>query len=143
MKIELSFPSSHIFLGVPDAVLQELGSELSFSQTELDELSTSVIEACTNALEHGNGLQADRPVQVEIDFDPGKIQVTIFDEGRGFDFENIDFSQEPADLMQERGRGIYIMYTYCDELSFHRSNGGFAVRLVKTHKDEAPAPAGG
>jgi serine/threonine-protein kinase RsbW len=141
VKIELRFPSSHVFLGVPDAVLQELGSELPFTQTELDELSTSVIEACTNALEHGNGLEAERPVQVEIDFDSQRIQVTVHDQGRGFDFENIDFSQEPADLMQERGRGIYIMYTYCDELSFSRSNGGFAVRLVKTHKGE-PAPDG-
>ena len=52
MRIEISIPSSHMFLGVPDAVIQEIGSELPFSQAELDELSTSVIEACTNAIEH-------------------------------------------------------------------------------------------
>ena len=42
--------------------------------------------------------------------------------------------------MQERGRGIYIMHTYCDELSFFRENGSFAVRLVKTPKNgDAPS----
>lgn len=123
-----------MFLGVPDAVIQELGSEMPFSQTELDELSTSVIEACTNALEHGNGMLVERAVRVEIEFEERKIQVTVYDQGRGFDFESIDFSSEPADLMQERGRGIYIMFTYCDELSFFRENGSFAVRLVKTPK---------
>ncbi len=123
-----------MFLGVPDAVIQELGSELPFTQTELDELSTSVIEGCTNALEHGNKMDDEVPVRIEIEFDPGKIQITIFDQGKGFDFESIDFSLEPADLMQERGRGIYIMYTYCDELSFFRQDGSFAVRMVKVPK---------
>lgn len=123
-----------MFLGVPDAVIQELGSEMPFTQMELDELSTSVIEACTNALEHGNGMITERSVRVEIEFEERRIQVTVFDQGGGFDFETIDFSKEPADLMQERGRGIYIMFTYCDELSFFRENGSFAVRLVKTPK---------
>ena len=43
--------------------------------------------------------------------------------------------------MQERGRGIYIMFTYCDELSFFRENGAFAVRLVKTPKGAEDAAA--
>ncbi len=123
-----------MFLGIPDAVIQELGSELPFTQTELDELSTSVIEGCTNALEHGNKMMDEVPVRLEIVFDTERIEITIFDQGEGFDYESIDFSLEPADLMQERGRGIYIMYTYCDELSFFRHNGSFAVRMVKIPK---------
>jgi serine/threonine-protein kinase RsbW len=137
VKIELTIPSSHMMLGIPDAVIQELGSELSFSQSELDELSTSVIEGCTNALEHGNHMKSETPVRIAIDFERTRIEVTIYDEGPGFDFESIDFSKEPADLMQERGRGIYIMYTYCDELSFSRNNGTFAVKMVKTAKESS------
>jgi len=135
VKIELTIPSSHMMLGIPDAVIQELGSELSFSQSELDELSTSVIEGCTNALEHGNHMKSEMPVRLSIDFERTRIEVTIFDNGPGFDFETLDFSQEPADLMQERGRGIYIMFTYCDELSFFRSDGSFAVKMVKKAKE--------
>lgn len=143
MKIELSFPSSHMFLGIPDVVIQELGSELPFTQTELDELSTSVIEGCTNALEHGNKMVDEVPVRLEIEFDPTRIEITIFDQGEGFDFESIDFSQAPTDLMQERGRGIYIMHTYCDELSFFRQNGSFAVRIVKIPRSRAKDGDGG
>ena len=65
------------------------------------------------------------------------------DHGKGFVFESLDFSKEPADLMQERGRGIYIMYTFCDELKFSRSNGGFAVSLVKIPKGDAPSSGQG
>jgi serine/threonine-protein kinase RsbW len=127
-----------MFLGIPDAVLQELGSELPFDQAVLDELSTSVIEACTNALEHGNKLDQNVNVRVVFELSGDRFEVTVVDHGKGFDFENIDFSKEPADLMQERGRGIYIMHSFCDELSFSRDNGGFAVHLVKR-----PHPAGG
>jgi serine/threonine-protein kinase RsbW len=126
-----------MFLGVPDAVIQELGSELPFSQAELDELSTSVIEACTNAIEHGNRLEAEILTRMHFDFTAERFEVTIYDNGDGFDFEQKDFSQFPEDLMQERGRGLYMMSAFCDEISFSRANGGFAVTLVKIPKGEA------
>lgn len=137
MRIEISFPSSHLFLGVPDAVIQELGSELPFNQSELDELSTSVIEACTNAIEHGNGLREDIQTRVQFDFSAVRFEVTIWDQGRGFESANRDFSKPPKDLMQERGRGLYMMHAFCDEMHFVRENGSFGVKLVKIPKSPA------
>jgi len=124
-----------MFLGVPDAVIQEVGSELPFTQTELDELSTSVIEACTNAIEHGNGLREDVLTRVDLDFTSERFQVTVWDNGSGFEFEVRDISTMPPDLMQERGRGLYMMNTFCDEIDFLRDNGSFGVRLTKIPKD--------
>lgn len=125
-----------MFLGVPDAVIQELGSELPFSQSELDELSTSVIEACTNAIEHGNKLQPETQTQVAFDFTEDRFEVTVWDDGPGFEFEQRDFSKMPEDLMRERGRGLFMMTAFCDELSFSRENGRFAVHLVKIPKGD-------
>ncbi len=126
-----------MFLGVPDAVIQEVGSELPFSQSELDELSTSVIEACTNAIEHGNRLREDILTRVELEFSAERFEVTVWDQGTGFDFEHRDISRMPQDLMQERGRGLYMMASFCDEVSVHRANGSFGLRLVKFPKAEA------
>ena len=123
-----------MFLGVPDAVIQELGSELPFSQSELDELSTSVIEACTNAIEHGNKLQLETETQVEFEFSEDRFEVTVWDHGRGFEYQDRDFSKIPEDLMRERGRGLFMMSAFCDELTFVRENGRFATRLVKIPK---------
>ena len=113
-----------MFLGVPDAVIQELGSELPFDQSELDELSTSVIEACTNAIEHGNKLEESVEARIEFDFTAERFEVTVWDRGVGF-------TRMPQDLMQERGRGLFMMASFCDELHFLRENGQFGVRLVK------------
>lgn len=140
MRVEITFPSSHMFLGVPDAVIQELGSELPFSQSELDELSTSVIEACTNAIEHGNKLQIEAETQVEFEFTEARFEVTVWDHGPGFEYKDRDFSKMPEDLMRERGRGLFMMSAFCDELSFVRENGRFATRLVKIPKGESAEP---
>ena len=107
------------------------GSELPFDQAGLDELSTSVIEACTNALEHGNKLDQNVNVRVVFELLGDRFEVTVVDHGKGFDFENIDFSKEPADLMQERGRGIYIMRVCMDEVDFQFTGSGTACHLVK------------
>lgn len=131
-----------MFLGVPDAVIQEVGSELPFEQSELDELSTSVIEACTNAIEHGNRLQEELDARIEFEFTAERFEVTVWDHGSGFDPGERDLSRMPEDLMQERGRGLYMMSAFCDQLSFLRENGEFGVRLVKIPRSIQAADAG-
>jgi serine/threonine-protein kinase RsbW len=128
-RIELRIPSQLVYLGVPDAVLMELASDLPCSQKSIDELSTSVIEACTNAMEHGNHLQEESLVEVFFDFGEEQIQVTVLDNGPGFAF---DQWHPPTDLMRERGRGLLIMHEFTDELEFSRADDGrFRVRLTK------------
>lgn len=128
-RIELKIPSQLVYLGVPDAVLMELAGDLPFDRKEIDELSTSVIEACTNAMEHGNRLREDREIEIHFDFGDGEIEVTVFDHGAGFDYAGW---VPPTDLLQERGRGILIMREFTDALEFGRApDGRFCARLRK------------
>ena len=128
-RIELKIPSQLVFLGVPDAVLMEVANDLPCERKFVDELSSSVIEACTNAMEHGNRLQEDLPVEVHFEFREDAIQVRVLDRGPGFAF---DAWQPPADIMRERGRGILIMREFTDQLDFSfAEDGRFQVLLLK------------
>jgi serine/threonine-protein kinase RsbW len=133
-RIELKLPSEMAYLGVPDAVLQEIGSDLGCPRQDIEELGTAVIEACTNAMEHGNGHDPARAVELHIDIGPDRLEVAVMDAGPGFDHEH----WRPAtDLLRERGRGIMIMRGFTDELTFDRSpDGRFRVRLVKLFSSE-------
>ena len=117
------------FLGVPDAVLLEVGSDLDCPRQVIEELGTAVIEACTNAMEHGNGLDAERLVEIHFTVNEARIQVDVLDQGSGFDYG----SWQPAeDLLRERGRGILIMREFTDLLTYDQApDGRFYVRLVK------------
>jgi len=129
-RIELKIPSQLLYLGVPDAILMELAGDLPCEQKDIDELSTSVIEACTNAMEHGNKMNEGRLVEIHFDFSEGDITVTVLDHGSGFDYAH----WEPAeDLLRERGRGISIMKEFTDSLHFDFSDDGrFRVRMRKS-----------
>ncbi len=128
-RVELRIPSQLLYLGVPDAILMELAGDLTASRKDVDELSTSVIEACTNAMEHGNGMAPDNTVEIRFEFSDERIVVTVLDHGPGFDHVNWT---PPTDLLRERGRGITIMREFTDELVFDRhEDGRFRVRLTK------------
>lgn len=117
------------FLGVPDALLMEVGGDLDCDKRALEELGTSVIEACTNAMEHGNKLDEDTPIEVLFDINETQITVTVLDHGPGFDFAGWQPSDE---LMRERGRGILIMREFTDNLEYgQHKDGRFMVRLTK------------
>ena len=128
-RIELKLPSQMAFLGVPDAILLELGVDLACPRQLIEELSTAVIEACSNAIEHGNGHDPARVVELHIDIAEDRLEVAVLDAGPGFDYS----SWQPVDdLLRERGRGILIMRGFTDELAYDRSpDGRFRVRLVK------------
>ncbi len=117
------------YLGVPDAVLMEIGGDLDCCRRSLEELGTSVIEACTNAMEHGNQLDEETPIEVIFDVDDLTITITVLDRGPGFDFKGW---QPSSELMRERGRGIMIMREFCDSVEFLRhQDGRFMIVLVK------------
>lgn len=117
------------YLGIPDVVLMEIGSELDCCSRALEELGASVIEACTNAMEHGNALDADRTIEISFELEEELITVTVLDSGPGFDFQTW---QPSSELMRVRGRGILIMREFTDSLTFDRHpDGRFLVRLTK------------
>jgi serine/threonine-protein kinase RsbW len=128
-RVELRLPSRMEYLGVPDVVLAEVGGELGCARRTLEELGTAIIEACTNAMEHGNHLAEDLCIEIWIDLREDAIEVTVLDQGPGFDHVGWRPSE---DLMRQRGRGILIMREFTDRLEFGRhGDGRFLTRLVK------------
>lgn len=128
-RVELRLPSRMEYLGVPDVVLAEVGGELGCARRSLEELGTAIIEACTNAMEHGNHLAEDLCIEIWIDLREDEIEVTVLDQGPGFDHVGWRPSE---DLMRQRGRGILIMREFTDRLEFGRhGDGRFLTRMVK------------
>ena len=135
----MNIPSDFKYLGAVDAAIQDLAREFAFSENSINDMSTALIEACSNAIEHGNKFASDKRVKVFLGFNKTSVTARICDEGGGFDFQDLLTRSEPPDTMSERGRGLIIMRAFTDDLKFSYSDGdGLCVEMTKTSEGAAP-----
>jgi serine/threonine-protein kinase RsbW len=94
------------------------------------EIEVAVREALANAAIHGNGEDAHKRVYVECRcYMDGEASVTVQDEGQGFDFNTVPDPTTPENRILTHGRGIYLMKTLMDDISFEK--GGAVVNMRK------------
>jgi serine/threonine-protein kinase RsbW len=139
--IELRMPSRLELLGVLDCVATSLCERLKFDEDTASKVSMSVIEAGTNAIQHGHKRDPGKRVDVTFTVLPDALDIKVRDSGPGFDppAPNGD-AISPEHLLDARGRGIYIMRHCMDAVDFSFDSGGTVCHLVK--RRPAPAPAG-
>jgi serine/threonine-protein kinase RsbW len=93
-------------------------------------------EALNNAVVHGNRLDPGKLVQVYCRCELGKeLSLVVRDQGIGFDPSGIADPLALENLQAEHGRGILLMRSQMDQVSFER--GGTEVHMRKTASIEA------
>ena len=103
----------------------------------------ALAEALNNAVVHGNRMDRQRLVQVLCRCELGKgISIVVKDQGQGFDPSAVPDPTAAENIGADHGRGIWVMKSVMDEVSFER--GGTEVRMRKAPKrqpgTECPAP---
>lgn len=94
-----------------------------------DDIENAVQEAFSNAVLHGNHENPEKQVHVSCRCSlDGEVQISIRDEGEGFDGESPD-PTTPERRLLTHGRGIHIMKAIMDEVSFEKN--GTVVRMRK------------
>ncbi len=100
----------------------------------------SVIEAGTNAIQHGHKRDASKAFDIEFAIWPDRLEVTVHDTGPGFDLKLVDADvTSPDRLFELRGRGIYIMRACMDTVEFRFDASGTTCHLVKRRRAAAAA----
>jgi serine/threonine-protein kinase RsbW len=94
------------------------------------EVELALREALSNAVVHGNRLDARKLVHVRCRCKIGNgISLIISDQGQGFDASAIPDAVAVEDLEAEQGRGIHLMKWAMDQVSFEQ--GGSEVHMCK------------
>jgi serine/threonine-protein kinase RsbW len=97
-------------------------------------------EALSNAVVHGNQLDAHKLVHVRCRCKVGKaISLIVSDQGQGFDARTIPDPVAVENLEAEHGRGIQLMKLVMDEVSFQQR--GTEVHVCKRLAGNARAGA--
>jgi serine/threonine-protein kinase RsbW len=97
--------------------------------SEID-IEMALLEALANAVIHGNGENSSKPIYVTCRcYLDGEVAITVRDEGEGFDGSAVPDPTSLEKLLFTHGRGIYLMKTLMDEVSFEE--GGAVVMMRK------------
>ena len=130
--VSLHIPGRLELLGLFDRVSTLLCERAGFSEDACTQVTLSVIEAGTNAIQHGSRGDPARPVDVAFTLHPDRLEVSVHDQGSGFDLAAVSGDVTlPERLFDARGRGIFIMRACMDSVDFTFDESGTTCCLVK------------
>ena len=115
-------------------LLAEAIEPLELPKARRDALSTAVVEAAMNAIEHGNAGRPDLPVRLVVAATDTAVLVTVTDRAVAAagprDVEVPDLDAKLAGAQSPRGWGLFLMRELVDEVRARDSAGGHTVELV-------------
>ena len=115
-------------LRVIERAIDELTANNNVNQDYYGNIMVSVLEAVNNAIVHGNKLNPRKVVEIEIYFKDDFLEVTVKDEGKGFNPHIIPDPTSPENIQNIDGRGVFIMSKLSDHIEFNEK--GNVVKLT-------------
>jgi serine/threonine-protein kinase RsbW len=92
------------------------------------DLNLVLTEAMANAIKHANEGDPAKEVHIEISIIDQRLIIRVFDFGQGFDVKQF---KEPRHPLDEHGRGIFLMHTIMDEITYRPTEKGHVLEMHK------------
>jgi len=119
----------------PSAVVEVCEQVLSklepygFDKDDIFAVHLALEEAFLNAVKHGNKMDSSKDVKIEYSVDFDKVEISLTDEGDGFEPASVADPRYGEDLYKPGGRGLLLMNSYMDVVKFNeRGNSLYMVR---------------
>ncbi|MDR1666694.1 MAG: ATP-binding protein [Bacteroidales bacterium] len=128
MEKTLTINSKIDSLHIVENTVDELFAQCGIDQDVYGNLLVAAMEAANNAITHGNKLDENKCVEFRFSLDKEKIQLTVKDEGPGFDYKNIPDPTAPENIENMSGRGVFLMSKLSDKIEF--GNNGSLVQMT-------------
>lgn len=146
--LSVRMPATHRGVRVVRHQVRHFARLEGVAEGEIDSLCLVVSELLANVVDHGGGGGAMTeedlivPVEMGLDFELSAVswRMTVSDQGGG-DPEEVRAllkSEEPPDLEDARGRGLFLMRETVDELSARASSDGLGIAIVAVRNFQAP-----
>jgi serine/threonine-protein kinase RsbW len=132
VKVEASIPSDVRLLAYVSRLAQETVRMLvdeSRAEALCATVDVCLTEAITNAIQHAHRSDAARPLRLCIEADKGMLTMRVFDTGPGFDLTRIP--EPDFDELREHGRGLFIIRSSMDSVSYKPADGGNVLEMQK------------
>jgi serine/threonine-protein kinase RsbW len=109
--------------------LRRVSLQLHIDDGMMYRLLVSCTEAVNNAIIHGNKSNPDKRVIIRCIVRKNTLTIRVIDEGKGFNSRNLQDPREEKNLLKENGRGIFLMRSLMDTVTFKKLKSGSEVEM--------------
>ena len=128
MENILKIDSKSDSLNLVEKFVDDFSASNDLDQDVYGNLLIATLEAVNNAITHGNKLNEMKKVEITFVIKDKKVQLTVKDEGNGFDPKKIPDPTSPENIENMSGRGVFLMSKLSDKIEF--DNNGSLVRMT-------------
>jgi serine/threonine-protein kinase RsbW len=116
-------------LKVVETLVDRLSKKLGVSDEVYGKILISTVEAVNNAILHGNKGDQNKMVTVNISADGNVLDITVTDEGEGFEYGNLPDPTDPKNIENLHGRGVFLMRRLADAIEYNTSGNEVKMRF--------------
>jgi serine/threonine-protein kinase RsbW len=139
-SFELTVPSRLEEMANVHTLVEEAIREYNLTEDLAHWIELTISESMINAIQHGNKCDPEKKATLKISSDGNKIEITVEDQGKGFQLDDVADPTNVENLLKPSGRGILIIRSFMDEVDLsRREGGGSRLRMVKRIPKENPS----
>ena len=129
-EYNLTIPSKLDKLIEVERAAEKISAASGLSKDQSNNIAIAITEAAGNAIVHGNQKDPKKKVRIHFRITKKQIVAEVKDEGKGFNPDKLLNPLKPENIMKENGRGIFILKSLMDSVSFHFSPKGTTIRMT-------------
>ena len=126
---QIVLPSTLESLSEIENFIEAICEQNKFGEDHYGNILIALTEAVNNAITHGNKLNPDKKVNLNMETTTKDVQFTIKDEGAGFDYNNIPDPTLPENIEKLSGRGVFLMKSLADDVVFEENGSTIKLRF--------------
>ena len=134
IEVNIKVPNQTRYLGLIGKIGEDVARALKRYQGDREELAYHInlvlTEAMANAIRHANEGDPEKEVHITIAIRGKRLNIRVYDQGQGFDICSLpapDFKS-----LDEHGRGVYIIRSLMDQVTYRRLKCGYVLEMIKT-----------
>jgi serine/threonine-protein kinase RsbW len=133
IELDIKVPNQTRYLSLIGRIGEDIAREIDRYTGDRETLAYQInlvlTEAMSNAIKYGSPDNPDKHVHIVISIVENELLIRIFDYGQGFDINDIpvpDFN-----LLEDCGRGIFLIKALMDSVTYTRNSDGNILEMVK------------
>ena len=133
IEVDIKVPNKTRYLSLIGKIGEDIAKELDRYDGDRETLAYHInlvlTEAMVNAIKYASCNDQEKMVHILINISENQLSIRVYDHGQGFNINTIPAPNFEA--LEDRGRGIFLIKSLMDSVSYRKVRGGNILEMVK------------